>query len=147
LRWIELEAIFRFQQSRESEQVEQNNQFLALINVRAQLLYAILISSLMLYDFSQNSSLSDWLVVDDVVMGGRSNGQFFIDDAGNGVFEGEISLENNGGFSSLRHPLKRKVGKYSTVKITLKGDGKNLTPPIGTPIYQSLKPPAIGKKY
>jgi NADH dehydrogenase [ubiquinone] 1 alpha subcomplex assembly factor 1 len=79
----------------------------------------------MLYDFSQNSSLSDWRVVDDVVMGGRSNGQFSIDDAGNGVFEGEISLENNGGFSSLRHSLKRKVDKYSTVKITLKGDGKS----------------------
>ena len=79
----------------------------------------------MLYDFNQKSSQSDWKVVDDVVMGGRSSSRFFIDEAGNGVFEGKVSLENNGGFCSVRHLLNAKVGNASKVRITLKGDGKN----------------------
>lgn len=81
--------------------------------------------SLMLYDFSQNSSKSDWQIVDDVVMGGRSVGNFSINEAGNGLFEGKVSLENNGGFSSLRHDLNTKVGNNTKVKITIKGDGKS----------------------
>lgn len=80
--------------------------------------------SLMLYDFSQNSSKSDWQIVDDVVMGGRSDGNFSINEWGNGLFEGKVSLENNGGFSSLRHDLSAIVGNNTKVKITLKGDGK-----------------------
>jgi NADH dehydrogenase [ubiquinone] 1 alpha subcomplex assembly factor 1 len=80
--------------------------------------------SIMLYDFSQNSLKSDWQIVDDVVMGGRSEGKFSINEAGNGIFQGKVSLENNGGFSSLRHSLNAKVGNNTKVRITLKGDGK-----------------------
>jgi hypothetical protein len=78
----------------------------------------------MLYDFNSNSTKSDWQVVDDVVMGGRSDGGFAINEAGNGIFQGKVSLENNGGFSSLRHSLNAKVGNNTKVSITLKGDGK-----------------------
>ncbi len=78
----------------------------------------------MLYDFSQNSLKSDWQIVDDVVMGGRSEGKFSINEVGNGIFQGKVSLENNGGFSSLRHSLNTKVGNNTKVRITLKGDGK-----------------------
>jgi NADH dehydrogenase [ubiquinone] 1 alpha subcomplex assembly factor 1 len=80
--------------------------------------------SIMLYGFSQNSLKSDWQIVDDVVMGGRSEGKFSINEAGNGIFQGKVSLENNGGFSSLRHSLNAKVGNNTKVRITLKGDGK-----------------------
>jgi NADH dehydrogenase [ubiquinone] 1 alpha subcomplex assembly factor 1 len=80
--------------------------------------------SIMLYDFSQNSLKSDWQIVDDVVMGGRSEGKFSINEEGNGIFQGKVSLENNGGFSSLRHSLNAKVGNNTKVRITLKGDGK-----------------------
>lgn len=78
----------------------------------------------MLYDFNFNSTKSDWQVVDDVVMGGRSDGGFAINEAGHGIFQGKVSLENNGGFSSLRHSLNAKVGNNTKVSITLKGDGK-----------------------
>jgi hypothetical protein len=78
----------------------------------------------MLYDFNSNSTKSDWQVVDDVVMGGRSDGGFSINEAGNGVFEGKVSLENNGGFSSIQHRLNAKVNGHTKVKLTLKGDGK-----------------------
>jgi hypothetical protein len=35
-------------------------------------------------------------VVDDAVMGGMSSGTFKLDPDGQGVFEGTVSLENNG---------------------------------------------------
>ena len=57
--------------------------------------------------------------------GGRSSSTFKLDEDGLGVFEGNISLENNGGFSSLRYRfLKRTIKGATQVKITLRGDGK-----------------------
>ena len=71
------------------------------------------------------SDLQDWIIVNDVVMGGRSSSTFKLDEDGEGVFEGNISLENNGGFSSLRYRfLKRTIKGDTQVKITLRGDGK-----------------------
>jgi hypothetical protein len=57
-------------------------------------------------------------------MGGRSNGNFYINEAGNGIFEGEISLENNGGFSSVRHNCKTvDASNCSKIRLRVKGDG------------------------
>lgn len=84
------------------------------------------LGSNLLFDFNKNASSKNWRVVDDVVMGGRSSGNFKINDQGHGEFYGTVSLENNGGFSSVRHDFKRKnVENYSKVVIKLKGDGKN----------------------
>ncbi len=78
-----------------------------------------------IFDFNEDSNLSNWSVIDDVVMGGRSNGRLFINEAHHGVFEGEVSLENNGGFSSVRHNMTQiNVSDYSRFVIRLKGDGK-----------------------
>ncbi len=82
-------------------------------------------NSLLIFDFEKKTDISDWKIVDDVVMGGRSNGNFYLNDKGNGIFEGKVSLENNGGFSSLRYNFTRKkIDGYKKVKIQLKGDGK-----------------------
>lgn len=82
-------------------------------------------NSTIIYDFNKNSSPKDWLIVDDGVMGGVSQGKFSIDADGNGVFSGTVSLENNGGFSSVRHQFdKVNSTKDSKVLIRLKGDGK-----------------------
>ncbi|MFT4780697.1 MAG: NADH dehydrogenase [ubiquinone] 1 alpha subcomplex assembly factor 1 [Psychroserpens sp.] len=92
----------------------------------------ILISTLLfmttttLFDFNKTSDTSNWRIVDDVVMGGRSNGSFEINTEGHGKFSGKISLENNGGFSSLRYRFKTKdVSVYSKVTLRVKGDGNN----------------------
>ena len=78
-----------------------------------------------IFDFNKKSDLQDWIIVNDVVMGGRSSSTFKLDEDGLGVFEGNISLENNGGFSSLRYRfLKRTIKGATQVKITLRGDGK-----------------------
>lgn len=89
----------------------------------------VLISSLsshIIFDFNKNSSISNWIVVDDVVMGGRSNGNFQLNKEGKGVFSGKISLDNNGGFSSVRYSFnKLNVEKYKSIVLKIRGDGKN----------------------
>lgn len=83
-------------------------------------------SSTTIFDFNKSSSLRNWVVVDDVVMGGRSSGTFRLSEDGHGVFEGSVSLENNGGFSSVQHRFKRmNLGDHSKVVLKIKGDGKN----------------------
>ena len=94
------------------------------------LIYAMMLFSTMtaqvIYDFSKDSKAEDWIIVDDVVMGGRSAGRFSISADGFGVFEGAISLENYGGFSSVRYrfPQMQTEGATKAI-IRLKGDGKN----------------------
>lgn len=81
--------------------------------------------ALLIFDFDKKSDISNWQIIDDVVMGGRSNGQFFLNEKGNAIFEGNVSLENNGGFSSLHYKFDRKeITGYKKVKIHLKGDTK-----------------------
>jgi len=85
----------------------------------------ISMNSHMIYDFSKNSDIQSWIVVDDIVMGGRSSGNFRLSPDGFGVFEGHISLENNGGFSSVRYQFERiKVKEKDKIIIRIKGDGK-----------------------
>jgi hypothetical protein len=75
-------------------------------------------------DFNQESTLENWFSVNDVVMGGRSDSRFEIDEQGHAVFSGNVSLENNGGFASLRHVFhKREMRDFQTIAIRLKGDG------------------------
>ena len=86
---------------------------------------AILVQSQLIFDFNYTAPVNDWTVVDDVVMGGRSTGQFKIDSEGHGVYSGNVSLENNGGFSSLRYRFeKMRAHENSKIVIRLKGDGK-----------------------
>ncbi len=79
-----------------------------------------------IFDFPANGAARGWQVEDDVVMGGRSRGAFGVNPRGNGVFSGEVSLENNGGFSSVQYffgPVD--IRGYTTAVIRLKGDGRN----------------------
>ncbi len=85
----------------------------------------LIASTFLLYDFTPEASLNGWTIVDDVVMGGRSNGRMYINESGNGVFEGSVSLENNGGFSSIRYAFRKiDSSPYSSFALRLKGDGK-----------------------
>ncbi|AUC86755.1 CIA30 family protein [Polaribacter sp. ALD11] len=82
-------------------------------------------TSQIIFDFNSNSDISNWVIVDDVVMGGRSDGNFKINEKGVGEFYGKVSLENNGGFSSLRHRFSSiKINGFKEVVLRVKGDGK-----------------------
>ena len=79
-----------------------------------------------LFNFNNQSDISNWNIVDDVVMGGRSNGTFSLSNEGKGVFKGKVSLENNGGFSMVQYNFDtKKVDGTTKVSIRLKGDGKS----------------------
>lgn len=94
--------------------------------MRLLLFIAILFSmnSFVLFDFNLDSDLRNWRIIDDVVMGGRSNGAFELTKDGYGKFHGKVSLENNGGFSSLRYYFNNKdVAQYSKAVLRIKGDG------------------------
>jgi len=80
----------------------------------------------LIFDFNSNTKISDWVVVEDRVMGGRSNAEISLTDEGHAKFSGNVSLENNGGFASVRHRLNVEgVKNFSKAVIRLKGDGKN----------------------
>jgi len=78
-----------------------------------------------IFDFKQNARLQNWETLDDVVMGGRSQGNISLSAEGYGKFSGQVSLENNGGFSSVRYnPSDLMVNPQDQITIRLKGDGK-----------------------
>ena len=79
-----------------------------------------------LFDFADHAAMRGWQVEDDIVMGGRSEGKLTRDPAGYLVFRGEVSLENDGGFSSIQNNFDPiDVSKYRHAIIRLKGDGKD----------------------
>ena len=79
-----------------------------------------------LFNFNEDSNFIDWKVIEDVFMVERSTGSFFVNESGHDVFEGTVSLENNGGFSyiSLTNFFKIPIDRPK-ISIKLKGDGKN----------------------
>jgi NADH dehydrogenase [ubiquinone] 1 alpha subcomplex assembly factor 1 len=82
-------------------------------------------SNFVIFDFNSNANISQWRVVDDVVMGGRSEGDFKVNKEGNGEFYGHVSTDNNGGFSSLRYRFSSiAIKDFQKIVIKLKGDGK-----------------------
>lgn len=73
-------------------------------------------------DFAQPATASEFRVINDGVMGGVSASRLAHAD-GALIFEGEVSLENNGGFASFRGPV-RIVATASVLLLTVRGDGK-----------------------
>ena len=80
---------------------------------------------MIIFDFNTQSDISNWNNINDVVMGGKSNSTFALNDAGFGVFSGRVSLENNGGFSMVQFNFETKnVSNFTKVCLRIKGDGK-----------------------
>lgn len=78
------------------------------------------------FDFDKSIPEKAWYVVNDVVMGGRSSASIKVDESGHGVFSGHVSLENNGGFASIRHEKRVEgVKDFTKAMIRVKGDGKS----------------------
>jgi uncharacterized surface protein with fasciclin (FAS1) repeats len=75
--------------------------------------------------FVEDDSLKSWTSVNDGVMGGVSKGGFKRSEQGTLLFTGELSLENNGGFASIR-TKQSELGLAGTCGILVKarGDGR-----------------------
>ncbi|NNJ70502.1 MAG: CIA30 family protein, partial [Kiritimatiellales bacterium] len=71
------------------------------------------------------ANLNDWRVVNDGVMGGVSRSELELADGDTLVFRGVVSLENNGGFASVRHDLESlALSRKDGIMLRVKGDGK-----------------------
>ena len=79
-----------------------------MLSLIHHLIVLLALNPIVLFDFTTSSDISKWRITDDVVMGGRSDGKFQLSANGNGLFSGKVSLENNGGFSSVRYYLDQK---------------------------------------
>ena len=100
-------------------------------------------TNLVLFDFQARTTAPNWEVVNDSVMGGVSTSQFQLQTNGGAVFSGNVRLENNGGFASVRSTAVRGnlIGLGAFV-LRVRGDGHRYKfsvrsePGFDTPLYQ-----------
>ena len=63
-----------------------------------------------------------WRITNDSVMGGKSQSKVIVAQ-GCALFTGEVSLENNGGFTSIFHPITPLAANQKSITIDIQGDG------------------------
>jgi hypothetical protein len=97
----------------------------------------------LLFDFQVATNQTVWQVVNDDVMGGVSTSHFEIISNGVAVFSGVVSLENNGGFASVRSSSSRHdLSGCGCFLLRLRGDGHRYKFTVrtesgfDTPLYQ-----------
>ena len=78
-----------------------------------------------LFEFGKPEAARQWQTVNDGVMGGVSDGRFRINDDKKMEFFGNLSLENNGGFASVRsRPTKVNLKAGDSIAARVRGDGR-----------------------
>ncbi len=76
------------------------------------------------FDFSNPDHAQFWSITDDGVMGGVSQGQWDTEDD-RGVFSGFVSLDNNGGFSSVRAEFRPlDLSTADGIQLKVRADGQ-----------------------
>ena len=75
-------------------------------------------------DPSNNIGIDKWGIVNDGVMGGVSQSNIYLNEINNIIFSGNVSLENNGGFASIRRGFDgAQLNESSAFLLRVKGDG------------------------
>ncbi len=78
-----------------------------------------------LFAFASPDAAAEWQAVNDGVMGGVSDGRFRMTDRQTLEFSGTLSLENNGGFASVRsRPRSLGLQTGDTLVARVRGDGR-----------------------
>jgi monofunctional biosynthetic peptidoglycan transglycosylase len=78
-----------------------------------------------LFAFESPDAAAGWQTVNDGVMGGVSDGRFRITQGQTLEFSGTLSLENNGGFASVRsRPRTLGLQTGDTLVVRVRGDGR-----------------------
>ena len=87
------------------------------------------VSETILFDFQTATNSTAWQIVNDDVMGGVSTSQFQPLTNGGAVFSGVVSLENNGGFASVRSsPVRENLNGCDAFVLRVRGTVKTLAP-------------------
>ena len=101
-------------------------------------------SDKILFDFTTNTDSPAWQIVNDDVMGGVSTSRFEVFPDG-AVFSGSVSLENKGGFASVRSPpASHNLTDFYAYVVRVRGDGRRYkftvrtSTGFDTPVYQSF---------
>ncbi len=98
--------------------------FLLLTTVSIASLEAQDAERMTLVEFTSDA-VESWYVVNDGVMGGRSSSEMRHEEGDIGVFDGNLSLENNGGFASVRAVVAEgALAGASAPVLRVRGDGK-----------------------
>jgi monofunctional biosynthetic peptidoglycan transglycosylase len=78
-----------------------------------------------LLEFNTPNGENEWRIINDGVMGGLSSSRMNMTQTSTALFQGHISLENNGGFASVRtHPRDFQLSGDDGLTLRVKGDGK-----------------------
>lgn len=98
-----------------------------------------------IHDFDGDDATDGWRTVLDGVMGGRSTGRITAGD-GTIVFDGATSLENNGGFSSMRTDVAEGAfADADAIRLVVKGDGRDYK--LGVKSYRGMSPEGYWKSF
>jgi len=76
-----------------------------------------------LFEFTGDNPDVPWSVNNDDVMGGLSEGSADIVQEGM-LFNGQLSLDNNGGFSAISHNVNFNLSDFLGIQLTVLGDGR-----------------------
>lgn len=79
----------------------------------------------LLFQFASTEAAAEWQAVNDGVMGGVSTGKFQVTKQKTLEFSGSLSLENNGGFASVRtKATKLSLEQGDVLVAKIRGDGR-----------------------
>jgi len=83
------------------------------------------LGALTIFDFTSPERSGRWMIVNDGVMGGISNSNFTQSEEATAIFRGNLSLENYGGFASVRtYPELFELSEYEAFRLRVRGDGR-----------------------
>jgi len=78
-----------------------------------------------LFDFADPAATAAWAAIDDTVMGGVSSSELRPTADGTAVFRGTVSLENDGGFASVRSgAVDFDLAGADGLALRVRGDGR-----------------------
>ena len=81
---------------------------------------------MLLFDFTNDDAIDAWTPINDVVMGGVSTGRLEATGNNTVAFTGLVSLENGGGFASVRsRPQEHDLSRKSGLQLRVRGDGQH----------------------
>ncbi len=83
-------------------------------------------AALSLFEFESAAETNSWRPLNDTVMGGLSSSRLVSSDAGTALFRGTTSLENNGGFASVRTAIQSgSLADATGISMRVRGDGRS----------------------